>query len=302
MDILCIGHACYDLIFQVPHHPDEDEKLSSTAHLACGGGPAANAAVAIARLGLQPGFIGYLGNDLYGDQHLAELEAEAVETGFILRGPTATPVATLIVKPDGKRSVVNYTEAKAMLPANHYSLDPDQLPSVLLLDGHQAEISVELVKQAKRYAIPSILDAGSLHPGTQRLMTEVDYLAASEKFAKQLTRQDKPNLALQSMQTIAPNVIITLGEHGLIWSRDNQTGSLPAFKVNTVDSTGAGDAFHAGLAAAFAMQKSWEDSLVFASAVAALCCTKVGAQPGMPTKNEVDVFLKNQRRFPNSSS
>lgn len=296
MDIICVGHACYDLIFQVPHHPSEDEKLGSTTHRGCGGGPAANAAIAIARLGLSTGFIGYLGNDVYGDSHFAEFKAEGVNTQHLQRGSIATPVAALIVKPDGKRSVINYTEASTILPADHCSLDPNQLPSVLLVDGHQPAISAQLIKQAKRLGITTILDAGSLKPGTRQLMSEVDFLAASEKFARQLTQQDNPELALQQMSSLAPNVIITLGERGLIWAQGNSTGSLSAFVVNTIDSTGAGDAFHGGLAAAFAMQKSWNDALVFASAVAALCCTKVGARPGMPMKTEVDAFLKNSRR------
>ncbi|MEE9411586.1 MAG: PfkB family carbohydrate kinase, partial [Methylococcales bacterium] len=186
MDVVCVGHACYDLIFQVPHHPSEDEKLSSSAHLACGGGPAANAAVAIARLGLSTKFIGYLGNDLYGGSHLAELESAGVNTQQIQRGSNATPVATIIVKPNGTRSVINYTEASTILPANHATLNSNHPPSVLLVDGHQPKISAHLIKQAKQLGIASILDAGSLHTGTQQLMSEVDYLAASEKFARQL--------------------------------------------------------------------------------------------------------------------
>ena len=292
MDVVCVGHACYDLIFQVPHHPSEDEKLSSSAHLACGGGPAANAAVAIARLGLSTKFIGYLGNDLYGGSHLAELESAGVNTQQIQRGSNATPVATIIVKPNGTRSVINYTEASTILPANHATLNSNHPPSVLLVDGHQPKISAHLIKQAKQLGIASILDAGSLHTGTQQLMSEVDYLAASEKFARQLTKQNDPHLALEQMRSLAENVIITCGERGLIWAQGKRSDTLPAFAVQAIDSTGAGDAFHGGLATALSSQQPWEDALIYASAVAALCCTKMGARPGMPTHTEVTEFLK----------
>ena len=292
IDIVCVGHACYDLIFQVPHHPSEDEKLSSSAHLACGGGPAANAAVAIARLGHTTEFIGYLGNDLYGDSHLAELQSAGVVTRQIQRGSNATPVATLIVKPNGTRSVINYTEASTILPKGQAILNSSHPPLVLLIDGHQPNISAQLIKQAKQLGIPSILDAGSLHAGTRQLMSEVDYLAASEKFARQLTEQDDPHLALQQMRSLAANVIITLGERGLIWAQGKRSGTLPAFAVHVIDSTGAGDAFHGGLTAALASQQPWEDALVYASVVAALCCTKMGARPGMPTQIEVADFLQ----------
>lgn len=295
MDILCAGHACYDLIFQVPHHPQSDEKISSSAHYACGGGPAANAAVAISRLGLKSEFIGYLGNDLYGESHLTELNAEGVETSRVMRGSAATPVATLIVKPDGRRSVVNYTEADTIKIDNQLTLDNQCLPSVMLFDGHQANVSLELIRQSRQYEIPTILDAGSLHTGTRRLMSQVDYLAASEKFARQYTGQNDPEIALQQMSNLAPVVIITLSERGLLWSRHGQFGQLPAFKVDTVDSTGAGDAFHAGLATALTLQKPWKETLVFASAVAALCCTRIGARPGMPGHHELSEFLQNNR-------
>ena len=289
---LCAGHACYDLIFQVPHHPQSDEKISSTAHYSCGGGPAANAAVAISRLGLKSEFIGYLGNDIYGESHLAELTAEGVDTSRVMRGSAATPVATLIVKPDGKRSVVNYTQADTMKIGNQLILDSQYLPSVMLFDGHQPDVSAELIRQSRHYEIPTILDAGSLHTGTRKLMNQVDYLAASEKFACQYTGLNNPEAALQQMSHLAPVVIITLSEHGLLWSRHNETGRLPAFNVQTVDSTGAGDAFHAGLATALALQKPWEEALVFASAVAALCCTRIGARPGMPDHHELSEFLQ----------
>ncbi|MEE9423427.1 MAG: PfkB family carbohydrate kinase [Methylococcales bacterium] len=293
MDIVCVGHACYDLIFQVPHHPSEDEKLSSSEHLSCGGGPAANAAVAIARLGLTAEFIGYLGNDLYGDSHLAELQTEGVNTQQIQRGSIATPVATLLVKPNGARTVVNYTEASTILYADHATLNSSNPPSVLLVDGHQPTISAHLIKQAKQLGVTTILDAGSLHAGTQQLMSEVDYLAVSEKFARQLTEQDDPHQALQQIRSLAANVIITCGERGLIWAQGKRSGSLPAFVVPVSDSTGAGDAFHGGLAVALAEQQPWEDALIYASAVAALCCTTMGARPGMPTQAEITEFIKN---------
>jgi sulfofructose kinase len=124
-------------------------------------------------------------------------------------------------------------------------------------------------------------------------------MASSEKFARQLTQQNNPHLALQQMRSLAPNVIITLGQYGLIWAQGKRTGKLPAFSIQAVDSTGAGDAFHGGLAAALSMQKTWEDTLVYASAVAALCCTKIGARPGMPNQTDVNNFMENQRLIRN---
>ena len=86
VDVLCVGHASYDLVFSVAHHPSADEKIVADGLLSCGGGPAANAAVCVARLGFTSAFAGYLGRDLYGDNHFQELNDEGVNTQLIIRG------------------------------------------------------------------------------------------------------------------------------------------------------------------------------------------------------------------------
>ena len=86
IDVLCVGHASYDLIFSVPYHPQADEKIVADHFTGCGGGPAANAAVCISRLGLKAGFAGFLGRDLYGDKHQLELSQEGVDTFYLVRG------------------------------------------------------------------------------------------------------------------------------------------------------------------------------------------------------------------------
>ena len=97
VDVLCVGHACYDLTFSVDHHIGKNEKMMSSAFTGCGGGPAANAAFAASRLGIRTAFIGYLGNDFYGDQHFQELRNERIVIDFISRGDAPTPVAMVLV-------------------------------------------------------------------------------------------------------------------------------------------------------------------------------------------------------------
>jgi sulfofructose kinase len=291
IDVLCLGHACYDLIFSVDHHPIADEKMTATSFAECGGGPAANAAVAVAKLGLKAAFAGYLGDDSQGENHYQELLKYSVDTQLIKRGKSPTPISTILAKPNGDRSLVNYKGSTKSLPAK--SIDFSKVhPKVILFDGHQPHESIILLRKARAKKIPTILDAGSVHEGTLALLNKVDYLICSEKFA--LQKHQTLDNALEKLSKETPTVIITLGSKGLIWKCGLKKGSLDAYLVNVIDSTGAGDAFHGAFSAALALNKSWAECLVYASAAGALCCTQIGARLGLPTQEWLDNFLMNQ--------
>jgi sulfofructose kinase len=287
LDVLCVGHASYDLVFSVPHHPGPDEKIFADALIGCGGGPAANAAVTVARLGYRAAFAGYLGSDPYGDLHLAELERDGVATRLIVRGASPTPVSAVLVKPDGGRALVNYKGDTRHLAEGAIDFST-AAPKVILFDGHEPNISPPLAGKD----IPTVLDAGSLHKGAEALMFAVDYLVASEKFARQWLGADDPERALAGLAERSPAVVITLGERGLIWRCGAGSGRLPAFPVEAVDSTGAGDAFHGAFAAAVAAGRDWPETLRYASAVGALCCTGLGARPAIPDRARVERYLR----------
>ncbi|MGD0962093.1 MAG: PfkB family carbohydrate kinase [Methylomonas sp.] len=292
-DVLCIGHASYDLILSVPEHPRPDEKAVATGLLGIGGGPAANAAVMVAKLGGGAGFCGYLGEDVYGESHLLELQAEHVDTRLLMRGQAPTPLSIVLVKPDGKRALINYKGDTHSLPGN--SVDFGGVRArVLLFDGHEPHLSLEALKIAKPYATPSVLDAGSLHEGVLLLMDKVEYMVCSEKFAKQFAGSAPE--ALQRLAERNPVVVITLGEQGLIWKRGEESGVLGAPPLtNIVDTTGAGDAFHGAFAAALAENMDWLDMLRFASAAGGLCCTRLGARTGLPDRRQITRLLADWR-------
>jgi sulfofructose kinase len=292
-DILCVGHACFDLTFAVANQPGPDEKCVADALVSSGGGPAANAAVTVARLGLRAAFAGYLGNDPWGERHFQEFRDEGVNTDFVVRGSAPTPLSAILVKPDGKRTVVNYAGETGYLPKERLDFS-DIRPHVILFDGHQPWLSLALVEVARRSGIPTILDAGSVHPGTRALAERVDTLACSEKFAHEYTGQADALQAVTRLNELAATAVITLGRDGLVWSQAGAVRRLPAFAVDAVDSTGAGDVFHGALAVGLAEGWDWEQSLRFASAAAALSCTRRGARPGIPTRAEVLGFLSSR--------
>jgi sulfofructose kinase len=289
VDLLCVGIACYDLVFQVAHHPEPDEKTNADGFIQCGGGTAANAAVAAARLGHRVAYAGYLGNDLYGRRHVDELTAEGIDTHMVVRGEAATSISSIYVKPDGSRSIVNYKEPM-MLASNAVDLHGWSAGAVLF-DGHHMEFSLAIANWAKERAIPTVIDADRIHAGSLALVERVDYLVASERFARDFIGEDNPPKAAARLLDLAPHVVITLGERGLVWRTGEDGGHFPAFVVNAVDTTGAGDAFHGAFAAGVAAGYSWTNLLAYASATGALCTTVTGARVGMPTRAQVDAFL-----------
>jgi sulfofructose kinase len=283
VDVLCVGYACYDLVFSVSEHPAADEKIFADNFISCGGGPATNAAVTISQLGFKAAFAGYLGDDLYGEKHYQELQKHGVNTDFIVRGASSTPLSTVLVKPNGDRALINYKGNNKALSAE--AVDFSALDAkVMLFDGHEPYLSMTLANKAREIGIPTVLDAGSVHDGTMALISAVDYMVCSEKFAQQFTGDVEKTLS--RLAKVAPVVVITLGERGLIWQRGKRRGESPAFPVKAIDTTGAGDAFHGAFAAALAAGLEWQDILRYASAAGALCCTKMGARTGLPTQEE----------------
>ncbi len=291
IDVLCVGHAAYDIVFSVDHHPQADEKCFASSLLMGGGGPAANAAVTVARLGGIAAFAGYLGRDVFGEMHFEELLSEGVITSLTVRGGHPTPLSSIIVKPGGKRTVVTH---KTSTPV----LEPDQVdftrvrPGAILFDGHEPAISAPLALKARAQKIPTILDAGSVHEGTRELAPLCGYLAASKKFARDLSGENDPARALRFLARIAPVAVITMGEAGLVWSSGTESGSIGAFPVDAVDTTGAGDIFHGAFALRIARAEDLLDALRYASAAAALGCAKTGARAAIPGKAEVEQLLK----------
>ncbi|RMH61720.1 MAG: carbohydrate kinase [Zetaproteobacteria bacterium] len=291
MEVLCVGHASFDVTMRVTRHPAADEKMQAEALQLAGGGPAANAAVQVARLGGSAGFAGRLGRDVFGELHLRELMAEGVDVrGVVRRG--GTPLSEILAKPDGTRSVINYHDG-CVLASDALDLRGVR-PQVLLFDGHEPRLSARLCAWARQEGIPTVLDAGSLREGTRMLAGRVDHLVASERFAREFTARVSRDEMLARLAEVAPHVVITLGADGLLWSFPQGAGRLPAFAVTAVDSTGAGDAFHGAYALALARGMRDLERLRWASAAGALACTRLGARAALPDHEAVARLLAEQ--------
>lgn len=291
--VICLGHASFDVTMAVDHHPLPDEKMRASAIVFSGGGPAANASVAVARLGGHAFFCGRLGKDAFGESHLQELKAEGVDTRLVVRSSALTSISQVLAKPDGTRSVVNYRVPKAHIHPKDIDerLLNDIQPHVVLFDGHEPNLHAMFLRLAQRNGALTILDAGSVHEGTLDLYRKVDVLAASQRFALELTGCATPESALGQLREATPCVVITCGSSGLLWAKNGQQGRLRAYEVDAVDTTGAGDAFHGALAFCLGRGDGWMKALRFASAAAALACTRLGARQGLPRLHSVTSLI-----------
>jgi sulfofructose kinase len=213
MDILCIGHAAYDVILPLDHFPVEDRKYALDQKTECGGGPAANAAFLLAKWGAVSMFMGQVGDDVYGRTVMKELDEAGVDVSLLQINPSyPTPYSAILVNTQsGSRTVLNVRQPPK--PLKSIALLSGKLnPQVLLMDGHEPEASLKALELFP-HAV-SILDAGSVKEGTLRLASQVDYLIASESFAlefcqiRSLNSETAASTCLQKLQQMGRGQIV----------------------------------------------------------------------------------------------
>lgn len=303
--VLCIGFACWDLAYRASHAPEPDEKLFADELRQSGGGPAANAAVAVVRLGGHAVLLAYLGEDPAGSAHAQELANEGIDTGFLQRGTEPTPIATALATPGGRRLVIS---TKRQLPA--ISVPGQVLDSlnldVVLTDTHQPAAALSAQKWARQHGRPIVLDAGRLDSAAESLLPLATHLVVSERFARESAAGMDPFEALPRIGRPDQTVVITLGAQGLIWRDPDGSGQMDAFSITATDATGAGDAFHGAFSLALAEKQPLVEALRFASAAAALTCTGLTGRNPLPRRDALAALLESQSprvaRIPSSAS
>lgn len=293
-DIIGIGCSSVDYIGIAPEYPPLDLKIEMEGLTIQGGGPAATAMVTAARLGASVSLVSAVGDDQLGRIILDELAYERVDTGHIITRPGASSHFSFIVvdKPTGKRNVFWTRAGLAHIAPDE--LDREHILSAKLL--HVDNIETYAALQASRWAndagIPVLMDAGSLRPGVSDILPHVDYLIASHRFAQQYLEEPDPMAAAETMRKGRTSVsIVTCGDQGSYCASDEGSFHTPAFEVDAVDTTGAGDVFHGAFS--FGIVQGWDLRTIirFASAAAAIKCTQLGGRPGIPTIEQVREFL-----------
>lgn len=296
--VICVGLSTLDYIWQADRLPDAElSKVRARHFLMTGGGMAATAAVAIARLGGDARFWGRAGDDPAGHIMREELAAEGIDTShFRLFEDAGSSVSGVFVDGGGERHIANFRGEGLPADAGWLPLSEISGAACVLSDPRWPEGTQAAFSAARQAGIPTVLDAEVAEPGTfEWLLPLTDHAifstpalcgfagACDEAVLKDIGRSFGCRVAA-----------VTRGEHGVVWREDGGTHRLPAFPVAVVDTNGAGDVFHGAYAFAIASGRTVGEAMEFASAAAALKCTRPIGRAGIPTLDEILRFQRTE--------
>lgn len=297
--IVGIGAALLDILVTVDRYPQEDTKLQSMQTKFQGGGPCATALVAASKLGVESCYMGTIGDDLYGNFVRDSFASYGVGIDRLRTIGNAQSFHSVVLLNVSNASRTCVWNRGTVTPPTEDDVDLEVLKNAdfLHLDGHQMATAIYASKRCKEFGVKVSLDAGNPYPGIDELLPLVDVLIPSEEFALKVTGCKSAEEAAKVLyEKYHPEIlIITQGSRGgFIWE-NGKAVRYPVFPVNAVDSNGAGDTFHGAFVAARVKGMDVYESAKFASATSALKCTRVGAQEGIPSFDEVLAFMNENK-------
>lgn len=304
-DIVVFGSLNMDLVVRAPRRPDPGETVTGDDFKLIPGGKGANQAVAAARLGGRVVMAGRAGDDVFGRGLLESLRAAGVRTDQVKITPGApTGTALILVDANAENSIVVVPGANGLCSAGDAGALAELMGTAKVLMV-QLEIPLDAVRRAvdlaRERGVTVLLDPAPAQPLPPELLRSVDIITPNETEASILTGRQVTDVksaklaAVDLLQMGARSVIVKLGARGALLAENNDFEHIEGFQVDAVDTTAAGDAFAGGLAAALVEGRKLRSAAVFANAAGALAVTRFGAQTSMPSRAEVEEFLKQRR-------
>ena len=301
--IVVVGSSNIDMVIKGDKIPRPGETVIGGDFFKAAGGKGANQAVAAARAGGQVSFISSVGNDIFGKEAISNYREDGIDSRAIKTDPEhATGTALILIDKDGENSI-------SVAPGANNSLNKTDLEkasaviqgaSVLLV---QLEIPIETVEAAVQMAnsfdVKVVLNPAPARHLSDQLLKQISIITPNESEAEHLTGipinnfEDAKKAARILLKKGVETVLITLGKKGTLLTTHNTSELIPAFEVDTVDTTAAGDVFNGALATAISEGMSLKEAIRFANAAAAISVTRLGAQPSAPKREEIEHFLIN---------
>jgi sugar/nucleoside kinase (ribokinase family) len=259
-----------------------------------GGGQAATAMVALSRWKVRTKYIGKVGGDELGSFSLNAICQEGVDISSVTIEPNATNQFAMIIVDgvSGERTILWDRDERLMYREGELKKKDICSGKILHLDGHDIRAAIRSAQWAKKEGIPTVIDIDKVEPLTGKLIRQIDFVITSSRFPTLMTGiSDREKALIELQKQTSGFLCSTLGHEGAMALVNGEILYVKGFKIKVVDTTGAGDVFHAGFI--YGLLQNWEvkEILRFANAVAALKCLDLGGRKGIPALEEVQTFL-----------
>jgi sulfofructose kinase len=299
VDLVGVGLNATDMLIRLPHYPALGSKIEFRSAEILPGGQVATAVAACQQWGLRTRYVGVIGDDSAAAIHCAEFDRLGVETHLVTVPGCASQQAVILVDDAGERTVLWKRD-------NRLTLRPEELKRkwivnarALHVDGHDTAAASVAAGWARDAGVPVVADLDDLYPGVETLLEKIDYLIASRDIPGRLTGEQDLRLSLPAVRNRygCRLTAATLGHEGVLAWGGSQFHYAPAFQVKTLDTTGAGDIFHAGFIYGLLQDWSLPRQLDFACAAAALNCTAAGARGGIQSVETIEAMTASGARL-----
>lgn len=305
-DAVGMGLNSVDFLTVVPEFPMLNSKMRIRQFSKQGGGQVATALVTLSRWGLKTKYIGKIGRDELGSFSLDSIRREGVNVSSVTIEPNAVNQFAIILVDgtSGERTILWDRDEGLMYREGELHKEEVCSGKILHLDGHDIRATIRCARWARQEGIPTVIDIDKVEPLTGELIKEIDLIVTSSRFPALFTGISDREKALKEIQKQIPGFLCaTLGNEGAMALVDGEILYVEGFKIKAVDTTGAGDVFHAGFI--YGLLQNWklQEILRFSNAAAALKCLDLGGRKGIPIIEEVEKFLrKNESLLPGRNS
>jgi sugar/nucleoside kinase (ribokinase family) len=286
-DVVGIGLNAVDYLVGLPRFPVPGEKLRMSAFRREGGGQVATALVALSRWGCRCKYVGNVGDDEHGRLSSRLLSQEGVDLAHVRTVPGASSqfAVILVEEKTGERTILWDRDPQIRVSPEDLPLDEIRRARALLLDGHDVPPAIIAARTARAAGVPVVLDAEKVQEGTEELLALSDHIVAAGHFPGLLiSGGSAEDGAREILRRYAPRTsTVTLGPRGAFGCDAREEIFSPSIRVEAVDTTGAGDVFHAGFLFALLEGLPFREILAFANIAAGLSCRGMGGRAAIPT-------------------